>query len=199
MAAKPTEVKLPVSAWRVVERESGEVNYYTVLKHAKPPFIHAEYRPPLETVVLGYQLRDEDRARAKRLRWRWRATHLPKGGDECADGKEDSAAVIYVTWKRGLRWYTLKYVWSAVGRKGAVCDSKRNPFVAQDTIILRSGGPLNQWKTEEIDLKAEFRKHFEGNDPNAEVPALLGVGIMTDGDQTHSKSAADYAEFVLIR
>ena len=108
-------------------------------------------------------------------------------------------AVIYVTWKRGLRWYTLKYVWSSVGAKGAVCDTKRNPFVAQDTVILQSGGPLNVWKRESIDLKAEFRKHFEDGDPRASVPDLLGIGLMSDGDQTQSESSADYADFVLER
>jgi hypothetical protein len=115
------------------------------------------------------------------------------------DGHGDSAAVVYLTWKHGLKYYTLKYVWSAVGTKGAVCDKKRNPFVAQDTIILESGGPLETWKNEQIDLKREFLSHFEPGNPNAEVPGFLGIGIMTDGDQTNSESAADYAEFVIHR
>jgi len=33
---------------------------------------------------------------------------------------------------------------------------------------------------------------------NADVPELLGVGIMTDGDQTRSVSAADYSDFSLV-
>jgi hypothetical protein len=198
-AAASGELGLPVERWRLVERESGPVNYYKVINHSSPPHLRGEYRPGLKTAVMGYQLADEVRPHAKKLRWRWRAITLPNGGDECKDGKGDSAAVIYVTWKRGLRWYTLKYVWSAVGKKGAICDRKRNPFVAQDTIILRSGAPLNEWKTEEIDLRAEFRKHFEDGDPNADVPDFLGVGLMTDGDQTNSPSVGDYADFVLTR
>ena len=43
---------------------------------------------------------------------------------------------MYVTWKRFLKYYAIKYVWSAVGTKGRVCDSKRNPFVSQDTVIV---------------------------------------------------------------
>jgi hypothetical protein len=199
LAAPTGDLDLPVTSWRLVEKESGPVNYYTVVKSSAPPYIRARYRPPLKTAVLGYQLPDADRSRAKRLRWRWRAITLPNNGNECVKGKGDSAAVIYVSWRRGLRWYTLKYVWSAVGPKGAVCDRKRNPFVAQDTIILESGGPLNEWKTEDIDLKAEFRKHFEDGDPNADVPDLLGVGLMTDGDQTRSESIADYADFAVAR
>jgi hypothetical protein len=199
LAAPRPALKLPVGAWRIVERESGKVNYYKVAKDGTPPFIRAEYQPPFKTAVLGYQLPDAVRERATKLRWQWRALKLPKSGDECVAKNADSAAVIYVSWRRGLRWYTLKYVWSSVGRKGAVCDSKRNPFVAQDTVILQSGGPLNTWKSETVDLKAEFRKHFEDGDAEAEVPALMGIGLMSDGDQTESESSADYAEFVLER
>ena len=194
-----TAHRLPVSAFRVVERESGPTNYYRLFKDADPPFIRAEYHPPFETTVLAVQVADADRASARVLSWHWRAVTLPKGGDECQAGKGDSAAVIYASWRRGLRWYTLKYVWSAVGPKGAVCDTKSNPFLAQKTVVLETGGPLNVWRSERIDLKAEFRKHFEKGDSSASVPDFLGIGIMTDGDQTHSDSSADYADFVVER
>ncbi len=198
-AAQNGARRLPVGSFRVVERESGPTNYYKLYKDADPPFIRAEYHPPFETTVLGVQVADADRESAKALSWRWRAVTLPKGGNECQDGKGDSAAVVYVSWRRTLRWYALKYVWSDVGPKGAVCDKKSNPFAAQNTVVLESGSPLNAWKTEHIDLKAEFRKHFEHGDPTASVPDFMGVGIMSDGDQTHTDSSADYADFVLER
>ena len=198
-AAEAGARRLPVADFRVVERESGPTNYYRLFKDADPPFIRAEYHPPYETTVLGVQVPDADRASARALSWRWRAVTLPKGGNECEAGKGDSAAVVYVSWRRTLRWYALKYVWSAVGPKGAVCDKKSNPFMAQDTVVLQSGAPLNAWRSERIDLKAEFRRHFENGDPQASVPDFLGVGIMSDGDQTRSDSSADYADFVLER
>lgn len=178
-----------------MERASGPVNYYSVLP-GPPAHVHSRYEPGLKTAVVGYEAKPWQ-TRATRLRWRWRAVELPSGGDECRDGKGDSAAVVYVSWKRGLRYYTLKYVWSAVGARGAVCDKKRNPFLAQDTVIVESGAPLNEWKSVSLDLPAEFRKHFEGGDANAEVPELFGIGLMSDGDQTRSPSSADFAEFSL--
>jgi hypothetical protein len=199
LAAVVGELRLDVATWRVVERESGPVNYYKVVGDPARPYIHAEYRPPYKTTVLGVQIPDADRSRAKRLRWSWRAIALPKGGNECADGKADSAAVVYVSWRRTLRWYAIKYVWSAVGPKGVTCDRKRNPFVAQDTVIVESGGPLGTWKDVDLDLRVEFQNHFEGGDKDADVPDLLGVGLMTDGDDTQSESAADYASFTLVR
>jgi hypothetical protein len=187
------------SAWRIVKRESGPVNYYTTETDGATTYVRGRYVPPMKTAVLGYQIPEADRQRGQKLRWTWRAVTLPVGGDECVKGKGDSAAVVYVTWKRGLRYYSLKYVWSAVSKKGSVCDSKRNPFVAQDTVVVESGGPLGVWRTVEIDLARHFRHHFEGDDPNAAVPDLVGIGLMTDGDQTHSESVADYGTFVLVR
>jgi hypothetical protein len=198
-AATQSSRQFAVQSFRVVERESGPVNYYRVFKDADPPFIRGDYHPPYATTVVGVQVPDDERATAHVLSWRWRAVTLPKGGNECQEGKGDSAAVVYVSWRRGLRWYALKYVWSAVGPKGATCDRKSNLFMAQDTVVLESGAPLNEWKTERIDLKAEFRKHFADGDASASVPDFLGIGLMSDGDQTHSDSSADYADFVLTR
>jgi len=195
----PGAATLDVHSFKVLENYSGPVSYYKIVEDPAQPFIRAVYRPPLETVTLGAEVPESFRQRPGRLRWKWRAQVLPKDGNECADGKGDSAAVVYVSWKRGLKWYTLKYVWSATGVKGRVCDQKRNIFVAQDTVILESGPPVGEWKEEEIDPTAEFRAHFEGGNPNADVPDLAGLGIMSDGDQTKSISAADYTGFEIRR
>lgn len=187
------ETKLDVHSFRVVESYSGPVSYYRLIDDPDGAFIRAVYRPPLETVTLAAEVPDSLRQRTRSVRWKWRAQVLPKKGNECIPGFGDSAAVVYISWKRGLKWYSIKYVWSSEGTKGAVCDQKRNLFVVQDTVVLESGGPTNVWKEEQIDPSAEFRAHFEGD-----VPDFVGVGLMTDGDQTRSISAADYTGFVLV-
>lgn len=192
------ETKIDVHAFRVVESYSGGVSYYSIIEDPDRPFIRAVYRPPLETVTLGAEIPEGMRQKVKKVRWKWRAQVLPKNGDECKGGEfSDSAAVVYISWKRGLKWYSIKYVWSTVGQKGRTCDQRRNLFVVQDTVILESGGPLGVWKDEEIDPAAEFRAHFEGGNPNADVPDFLGIGLMSDGDGSNSISAADYAGFTL--
>jgi hypothetical protein len=194
-AAPAPPWNLSPQSFQLIERVSGPVNYYSVLP-GPPAHVRSRYEPGLKTAVVGYVAKDWQ-ARATKLSWRWRAVTLPVGGDECRDGKGDSAAVVYVSWKRALRYYTLKYVWSAVGKRGAVCDQKRNPFLAQDTVILESGAPLGEWKSVKVDLRAEFRKHFEDGDASADVPDFVGIGLMSDGDQTKSPSSADFAEFKL--
>ena len=193
--AAPTlsETKLDVHSFRVVESYSGPVSYYKLVEDPDGAYIRAVYRPPLETVTLAVEVPEGLRQSTKLVRWKWRAQVLPRHGNECAAGLGDSAAVVYVSWKRGLKWYSIKYVWSTEGPKGAVCDQKRNLFVVQDTVVLESGGPTGVWKEELIDPSAEFRAHFEGD-----VPDFIGIGLMSDGDQTRSISAADYAAFTLL-
>jgi hypothetical protein len=189
-------IRAPVEKWRLIESESGPVNYYSLLRDAERPFIRGSYQPPHKKAVFGFELPEQSRRRVQRLDWNWRAIKLPVLGDECSPKKGDSPAVVYVTWRRTLRWYSLKYVWSTTRPTGTVCDRRRNPFVAQDTVVLRSGAPLGVWKHESLDLAREFRTHFEDGDPDADVPPLLGLGVMTDGDQTKSESTGDYADFV---
>jgi len=191
--AAPTELKLDVHKLQIVERDSGPVSYYRVVEEDGITMIRAEYRPPLETVTLGMEMPERVRKAAKLLRWRWRVRAFPEGADECKGGKSDSAAAVFVTFKRGLKYYILKYAWSLGAPKGTVCNQRRNIFLVRDTIIHESDGPVNTWITEQIDPKAEFVRHFGGS--RGEVPDLVGIGLMTDGDQTHSRSEADYADF----
>lgn len=86
-----SELRLDVGGWRVIERESGPVNYYALVSTPAPPRIRAEYRPPYRTAVLGYELDDRTREKAVRLRWKWRAVTLPDEGDECVSGKGDAS------------------------------------------------------------------------------------------------------------
>jgi hypothetical protein len=133
------------------------------------------------------------------LSWRWRALVLPPLGNDCDSSKTDAAAAVYVAWRSGLRWYGLKYSWSTLARVGSVCDGRDNPFLRGETIVLRSGGPLGEWVTESIDVETEYRNHFAGGDPRAEVPELIGIAVLTDGDDTRSAASADYGPFVLSR
>jgi hypothetical protein len=188
---------MDVRSFRVLSGESGKDDYYSV--SAPPdPYIHAAYRPPMETAVLGHEILEGSRRSVATLSWTWRAVVLPSGGNECVPGKGDSAAAVYVTWKRGLKWYSIKYVWSAGAPKRKTCAVKRNLIRAQDTVIVDSGPPLDEWRTVRIVPDDEFRAHFEGGDPRADVPDLVGIGIMTDGDQTQSASVADYRDFVWV-
>ncbi|HWE22784.1 MAG TPA: DUF3047 domain-containing protein [Myxococcales bacterium] len=190
---------LDMHKFAVLERDSGPISYYEIIEDPAAPFIRGTYQPPLQTVTLFADVGDGLRNGVERIRFQWRAWVLPVNGDECVETRGDAAANVYVVWKRGLRWYSVKLVWSSVGTVGVTCRSIRNPFVATDSVILRSGPPIGEWREEEIAPAALFRQHFEGGNPNAEVPELQGVGLLTDGDQTHTGAAADYGGFVFYK
>src|SRR3954466_1843895 len=189
-------VPLDVHEFRVLGEDYDPENpgkevptYYRVVDDAGLSFIRGAYTPPRATVTLFHTVSDDLRRGVRRLRWRWRAQALPRGGNECANGLGDSAAAVYVTWKRGLRWYSLKFIWSTDAPLGATCNRMRNPLVASDSIVLRTGTAGDGWVDETVDPDALFREHFEGGNPKAEIPELQGIGLMSDGDQTNSVSA----------
>jgi hypothetical protein len=177
--------------------DTGHHDYYELRKDDRGTYLHADYRPGDDAVKQALVIRDAERPGRHRLSWRWRALVLPTGGNECDPNKTDSAASVYIAWRRGLRWYGLKYAWSSVGPLGAVCDRRDNAVMRGETIIQRTGGPLGTWVDESVDLEAEFRKHFVGGDPNGDVPNFIGVAVLTDGDATRSAASADFGSFVL--
>jgi hypothetical protein len=195
-ASAPAVLRAAVEQWRIIDSQSGPVNYYAVLREGPISFVRGAYHPPNKKAVLGFEVPEARRGRLRRLDWNWRANKFPVKGDECVKERGDSAAVLYVTWRRFLRWYSLKYVWSTTRKPGTVCDRRRNAFVAQDTVVLQSGGPAGVWKHESIDLAREFRAHFAEGDEHADIPPLMGLGVMSDGDQTKTESSGDYADFV---
>jgi hypothetical protein len=190
-------VALDVRAFRPVEGPSSgpEVYYQVVEEEPGKLILRGDYRPGLETVTMGVEVPEAVRPVARTLRWKWRARAFPVGGDECTPGKGDSTASVSAAFKRGFKWYILKYVWSPVAPLGAVCDRKRSLLLARDTIVLESGGKPGTWLNEVVDLRQSFIDHFEGGNRDADIPDLVGVAVMTDGDQTNSVAGADWGSF----
>jgi Protein of unknown function (DUF3047) len=189
---------LDVNRFRPAEGPtSGPAVYYEVVEDPIGPLLRSDYRPGMETVTMGIEVPEALRRRVRLLRWRWRVRALPAGGDECRSGHGDSAASVAAAFKRGFKWYILRFVWSTVSPLGAVCDKKRSLLLARDTIVLERGGKPGVWLREVVDLHQSFLNHFERGNPNADVPDLVGIAVLSDGDQTHSESGADYTGFEL--
>lgn len=126
--------------------------------------------------------------RVRALRWRWRVNQHPPVED---DAWVDLAASLYVV-VRQPAWYRngkgFKFGWLA--RPGA----KGTKQVGLLQIALHSDSQVGEWRSEEVDLCALYRKHYGP----CEGEFLRFVGVTTDADGTRAVADADYADLELV-
>jgi hypothetical protein len=92
-----------------------------------------------------------------------------------------------------MPYATLMYVWCNTRAPGSVIINPRTDRIRK--LVVESGkGRLNQWLDYQRDIAADFEQAF-GEPPGA----LLGVGLMTDTDNTRSKAQAWYGPVTLTK
>ena len=85
-----------------------------------------------------------------------------------------------------MPYATLMYVWCNKREPGTVITSPRTARVR--TVVVESGAKkLNQWLDYERDIRTDYERAF-GEAPGA----LVGIGIMSDSDNTRSTTQAWY-------
>jgi len=126
------------------------------------------------------------------LNWSWRIGTRLTGLDEQSKGGDDYAARIYVVVKGGLAFWNTKainYVWSGNSKQGQIWP---NAFAGDHAMMMALEGlaaPLNTWKHEKRNIKADFKKLF-GED----IHHIDAVAIMTDTDNSGGQAAAVYGD-----
>lgn len=128
------------------------------------------------------------------LQWRWRAEAFPVGADLLEDSRSDAAAQIYVVWKGFFSTRVLKFFWAAGNPPGT--ELKQSNFFGRlYGEVVRTRGATHVWQREERNILQVFRKAF-ASEPSAEVSA---IAVLSDADDTHSQSEADYADFSISK
>jgi hypothetical protein len=85
-----------------------------------------------------------------------------------------------------MPYATLMYVWCNKREPGSVVRNPRTDRVRK--LVVESGTRrLNEWLEYERDIRADYERVF-GEKPGA----LVGIGIMTDSDNTRSRAQAWY-------
>jgi hypothetical protein len=150
------------------------------------------------------------------LSWRWRVDVPNERADLRISGGDDNAAEVCVMFDLPLQAVpfvdrqvlrvgrasssellpgaTVCYVWDAHFPIGTAMD---NAFTRRIRLIVLRGAntPLMAWRNERRDVRADFLRLF--GDEAREVPAIIGVGIAADADNTLSRSLAYVADVVL--
>ncbi len=176
-------------AWKSRNAASEMTRVYSVAHENGASYLHAvadansvQIGLPVSFHLADYPL----------LSWRWRVDELPTGADERSAATNDSPAGVYVVFRGalgGMLPRSIKYVWSAREPRGATFSSPRYPSC--QIVVLESGGAERRtWKTETVNVVADYRRLFQADPPDPQ-----GIGILTDADDTRSRAVADYDEF----
>ncbi|MEY8877242.1 MAG: DUF3047 domain-containing protein [Leptothrix sp. (in: b-proteobacteria)] len=149
-----------------------------------------------------------------RLRYSWRVPALIPGADLTLRDTEDSPVRVVLAFdgdhnRLGFKdqsmfdlaemvtgerppYATLMYVWENHAAPETVI---LNPRTARIRKIVVESGPqrLNRWLSYERDIAADYRRAF-GEEPGR----LIGVALMTDSDNTRSRTEAWYGPIELV-
>lgn len=147
------------------------------------------------------------------LRWRWKVNNIFEQGDARRKDGDDYPARIYVAFefepeKAGffertkrkaiktlfgeeLPGRALNYIWANRLEKGR---GIANPYTDQTWMIAVNSGTaqLGEWVTVTRDIVADYREAF-GEEP----PPIVGIGIMSDSDNTGESASARYGDITL--
>jgi len=150
------------------------------------------------------------------LSWRWRIEQgNPAGDPNTRSGDDHPLAVCAMfdlplsavpfterqvlraarlTSGENLATATLCYTWDERLAPSTVLDS---PFTrrVRNMVLRGTGEPLQQWRREQRDLRADFLKLF--GDESSTVPPLLSVAVSADSDNTHRHTLALLSDLVL--
>lgn len=168
-------------------QRSKALKVYSVQSEGGRRFLHAEVRGETQDFAVQIFRRfDWDITRWPKISWQWRAKSIPVM--PAGVHRDDNACGVYVTFG-GWGGKAIKYVWSSDLPAGKVIESIPGKFVV---VVARSGAAgLNTWQPMTVNVVEDYRRFFKKElDSNPD-----GLGILTDGDQTHSPSVCDYADF----
>ncbi len=211
--ADPSEVLLPSpgsDAWRPLSIPSVERGTtYQVVGEGASAALRAESR--CGASGLAVDLESVDLERTPVLRWQWRVEKGLDIEDEKSRAGDDFAARVVLMFRYDSRQATfierslhslaekvqgevlpgrsLAYVWSSRVPEGTVW---RNPFRTPTMLISRRRGTTTEWRSESVDVRAEYRRHW-----GAEPPPLVGLALLTDADNTCGNAVAYYRNFRL--
>jgi hypothetical protein len=147
------------------------------------------------------------------LVWRWKVDRVLEHADLSRKEGDDYAARVYVTFDvpesslpfgdrarirlaklfygADLPTAALCYVWDNRHPPGTTAWNAYSSRVRM--VVLRSGaGEAGRWATEARDVASDFRAAF--GEP---VPAITGVAVSADTDQTHEKVTAWFGDLRL--
>lgn len=148
------------------------------------------------------------------VRWRWKVDNLIQKSDATRKDGDDYPARLYITFeydpskvsfgkklkfKAGQALFgdipigAINYVWETKAPVGTILDNAYTDFVKM--VVVESGpSRLGLWVDESRNIYEDYKKAF-GEEP----PAINGVAIMSDTDNTKERATAYYGDIVFSK
>ena len=202
--------KLPKAwqIWRVTPQKNK--TQYTLKNYQGRTVLHASADEAASGLVLQLTPRP---ATQKVLSWEWKAMNLIADADNQVSSKDDAPLRIMVAFDgdktklplkdqmvfemakiisgHDMPYATLMYVWSSDIPVETVINNSRTSRVKM--IVVNSGSDqLGVWQRHQRDLSEDYQTAF--NTPPGKV---IGLGLMTDSDNTKTKVNAIYGDIEL--
>lgn len=184
--------KLPKD-WTWRKRDQDKNKPYKVKEENGNKYLAADDNG--ESVILGKDVK-WNLKKYPYISFRWRARSLPEGADERFGKTVDSAAGIYVVYKKklGLIPESVKYVWSTTLPVGSTMQ--RSGIGKPWMIVAESGEErLGEWHTYVFNAYEAYKKTFGGEPPEK----AIAIGILSDANSTRSKAYADYDDIRALK
>lgn len=147
------------------------------------------------------------------IEWEWMIKSVLEAGDVTQKDGDDYAARIYITFdypvsklsfgdKIKYRFYktftsfdvptrALNYVWANKAEVGSIHPNPYTDWV--QVVAVQSGNEkAGTWQSEKRNILEDYRAAF-GEEP----PAITGIQIMTDSDNTGESAKAAYGKIIL--
>jgi hypothetical protein len=178
--------------WKARGFEQGKRPPYWIEEEDGNRFLRAEDRG--QNVMLYKEVRWDARDYPY-ISFRWRIRAVPEGADERVEERADSAAGLYVSYRRklGLVPESVKFVWSGSVAAGS---SFRRPGIGMPWTVVAGSGPADStWRTFMFRTEDVYRETF-GKDPGNRP---LGIAVLSDANSTGSFAAADYDDIIVHR
>jgi len=202
--------KLPKAwqIWRVTPQKNK--TQYTLKNYQGRTVLHASADVAASGLVLPLKPRP---ASYQMLSWEWKAMNLIADADNKDSGKDDAPLRIVVAFDgdktklplkdqmvfemakiisgHDMPYASLMYVWSTKSPVETVIPSPRTSRIKM--IVVNSGSDhLGEWQKHQRDLSKDYQKAFN------EMPGkVIGLGLLTDSDNTRTKVDAIYGDIEL--
>jgi hypothetical protein len=127
------------------------------------------------------------------VRWRWKIERTPPGASDRVLRDYDHAARLIIAFDTFIGPpRSIDYLWADSEKIGT---SMPHPLMgrAQMLVVESGNGRAGQWIAEERDVTADWRRLF----PGRAMPKIVGIGVLTDTDSTHTRVSAWYADIEL--